>query len=171
MPLHMKAWEFARKKLNAQFDYEFFFSKKGMKEKDIVQVYNQKFNCHLDESDVETAKHQYFTNNISSAKSIDPVVALVKNYKDILPMSVVSGGTRKNIIKELQIVRIDSHFKIILTADDHLKPKPAPDLFLEAARLMNVEPRYCQVFEDGDLGLEAAVNAGMIATDVRPFLL
>ncbi len=58
---------------------------------------------------------------------------------------------------------------MVLTADDGLPPKPAPDLFLEAARRLNVEPRACQVFEDADSGLEAARLAGMLATDVRPF--
>ena len=49
-------------------------------------------------------------------------------------------------------------------------PSPAPDLFLEAARRLGVEPRICQVFEDADAGLEAARRAGMRATDVRPVL-
>jgi beta-phosphoglucomutase-like phosphatase (HAD superfamily) len=35
---------------------------------------------------------------------------------------------------------------------------------------MNVEPESCQVFEDGDLGIEAAKKAGMIITDVRPHI-
>jgi beta-phosphoglucomutase-like phosphatase (HAD superfamily) len=42
-------------------------------------------------------------------------------------------------------------------------------MFLEAARRMNVEPKFCQVFEDGDLGLEAARRAGMLATNIRLF--
>jgi len=54
-------------------------------------------------------------------------------------------------------------------ADDPLPPKPAPDLFVEAARRMQVPPEKCQVFEDGDAGLEAARRAGMLATNVRPF--
>ena len=58
-------------------------------------------------------------------------------------------------------------FDVILTAEDPFKPKPAPDAFLEAARRMHVEPCFCQVFEDGDAGLEAARKAGMISTDIR----
>ena len=56
----------------------------------------------------------------------------------------------------------------VLTADDGLLPKPEPDLFLEAACRIGIEPCYCQVFEDADAGLEAARRAGMLATDVRP---
>jgi HAD superfamily hydrolase (TIGR01509 family) len=54
-----------------------------------------------------------------------------------------------------------------LTADDDIRPKPAPDLFLEAARRIGIAPLLCQVFEDGDLGLDAARAAGMLPTDIR----
>ena len=43
MPLHMKAWEFAVVQSGAVWDYEFFFSKKGMPGKDIIELYNQYF--------------------------------------------------------------------------------------------------------------------------------
>jgi HAD superfamily hydrolase (TIGR01509 family) len=59
---------------------------------------------------------------------------------------------------------------VILTADDGLPPKPAPDIFLEAAQRLNIAPAYCQVFEDGDSGIEAAHKAGMIVTDIRKYL-
>jgi HAD superfamily hydrolase (TIGR01509 family) len=43
------------------------------------------------------------------------------------------------------------------------RPKPAPDLFLHAAKAMDVDPRHCLVIEDSDLGVAAAQAAGMIA--------
>ena len=45
--------------------------------------------------------------------------------------------------------------------------KPEPDVFLEAARRLRVEPATCVVFEDTDIGLEAARRAGMAGVDVR----
>jgi HAD superfamily hydrolase (TIGR01509 family) len=68
---------------------------------------------------------------------------------------------------ELAALGLSQFFQVIITADDDVRPKPAPDIFLEAARRLRVEPEHCQVFEDGDLGLEAARIAGMLATDVR----
>jgi HAD superfamily hydrolase (TIGR01509 family) len=63
-----------------------------------------------------------------------------------------------------------SCFTAIITADDKdIQPKPSPEIFLEAARRIDVTPQFCQVFEDGDLGLEAARKAGMLATDIRVF--
>jgi beta-phosphoglucomutase-like phosphatase (HAD superfamily) len=47
------------------------------------------------------------------------------------------------------------------------RQKPAPDIFLEAARRIGVEPRHCRAYEDTDLGMAAIRAAGMEAVDVR----
>jgi HAD superfamily hydrolase (TIGR01509 family) len=81
---------------------------------------------------------------------------------------VASGGSRENVLLSLTLIGIRQYFTAIITADDDgVQPKPSPDIFLEAARRIHVPPQYCQVFEDGDIGLEAARKAGMIATDIR----
>ncbi|NJK93613.1 MAG: HAD-IA family hydrolase [Bacteroidales bacterium] len=98
----------------------------------------------------------------------DPIFALVLKYHKKLPMSIGTGGSRKSVELMLDWLGIASYFDYIVTANDVEKHKPEPDTFLECARLMNIEPRYCQVFEDGDMGIMAAHTAGMIVTDVRP---
>jgi HAD superfamily hydrolase (TIGR01509 family) len=55
----------------------------------------------------------------------------------------------------------------VVTQDDVPRPKPAPDIFLEAARRLGLAPAECLAFEDGDLGLAAIRAAGMAAVDVR----
>ena len=45
--------------------------------------------------------------------------------------------------------------------------KPDPETFLKCAGQMHIEPRYIEVFEDAELGIQAARNAGMKVTDVR----
>jgi len=169
MPLHMKSWEYAMKKFNLPFDYEFFFSKKGMKETDIIEILKSKYN-NLKPEEIVFAKHEYFMNNIHEIKPIKEVVDVVENYKNVFPMAVVSGGVRKIVHEELRIIGIEKYFKAILTADDSIKPKPAPDLFLHASKLLNVMPEECQVFEDGELGIEAALKANMMVIDVREFI-
>jgi beta-phosphoglucomutase-like phosphatase (HAD superfamily) len=170
MPLHMDAWKEAVENIGAVYDHDLFYSNKGMKEKDIVDLYNSKHKTSLDVDLLVEAKHKIFRENISKIKRMDIVANIAMKYKNILPMAVVSGGTKENVFYELRVTGLGSLFKIILTADDSFAPKPAPDLFLEAARLLNVKPTYCQVFEDGDLGIQAAINAGMIVTDVRIYI-
>jgi haloacid dehalogenase superfamily, subfamily IA, variant 3 with third motif having DD or ED len=170
MPLHMKAWEYALTQAGAVWDYDFFFSKKGMPGKDIIEMYNQYFPMKLLFDKVVKVKQNYFSIHRKDFQPIQPVVDIVLHYKDILPMAVASGGTLENVEIQLQSLGIRSFFKAIVTADDNVKPKPSPDIFLETAKRIDIPPKYCQVFEDGDLGLEAAKKAGMMATDVRTFL-
>ena len=170
MPVHMEAWENTLKNLKAFYDYDLFFSARGMKEKDIVNLYNKKYHTTWDPSKIVEAKHDYFRKHLSNIKPIQPVVDIVKEYLSLLPMAVVSGGTKEIITAELNAINILNHFKVVLTADDLFKPKPAPDLFIEAARILDISYNECQVFEDADLGIEAAKNAGMMITDVRQYI-
>ena len=167
MPLHMKAWENAVASRGGLWEPEFFSSKKGMPEEDIVVLYNARYGVCFDPVDTVRAKHQFFRSRASEFKPIPHVVNIVLKYREVLPMAVASGGTLENVSLELEALHIRGFFKAILTADDDIKPKPAPDIFLEAAKRLGVAPEYCQAFEDGDLGLEAARIAGMLPTDVR----
>ena len=83
-------------------------------------------------------------------------------------MAVASGGTREIIEATLLAVNLLDLFEAVVTIEDvQGRGKPAPDMFLEAARRLRVPPNECTVFEDSDEGIEAAYRAGMSATDVR----
>jgi HAD superfamily hydrolase (TIGR01509 family) len=62
---------------------------------------------------------------------------------------------------------IRQYFDIVITANDVENFKPHPETFLKCAEMMHIDPQFIEVFEDGDLGIEAALEAGMQATDVR----
>ena len=61
-------------------------------------------------------------------------------------------------------------FDALVTSEDVVNQKPAPDIFLEAARRIGVPPRFCRAYEDTDLGMQAIRAAGMEAVDVRQVL-
>jgi HAD superfamily hydrolase (TIGR01509 family) len=86
-------------------------------------------------------------------------------------MACGTGGTRFYANKTLELAGVRNHFEHIVTAEDVENHKPHPDTFLRAAELIGVDPEYCQVFEDSPLGIQAAETAGMIATDITPFLI
>jgi len=167
MPLHMRAWEHVISSQGGVWEYDFFFSRKGMPEEAIVLVYNQHYGQMLDPVYTVKIKHEYFYSRLQELQPISYVVEVARKYFGTLPMSVASGGTKRTVELELETLNIRQLFPVILTADDDIKPKPAPDIFLEAARRMGVAPELCQVFEDGELGLEAARTAGMMPTDIR----
>jgi HAD superfamily hydrolase (TIGR01509 family) len=170
MPIHIAAWcdSFAARGITCPED--FIQSVTGMPAEKIVAVFNQRYHHHIDALAFAAEKNRRARERLSEAAPIDPVVDIVRRYRGTLPMAVASGGTRDNVLLTLDVLGLVDSFETIITADDPVKPKPDPDIFLEAARRMQVEPRHCQVFEDGDAGLEAARTAGMVATDIRPFV-
>ena len=168
MPLHMKAWEHAITQAGGVWNYDFIFSKKGMQGKDILALYNKSFGFDLDAEYTARVKQEYFHKHCAEMKPIDTVVDIVHQYASRLPMAIASGGSRENVLLSLKLIGIEEYFATIITADDKdVQPKPSPEIFLEAAKRINVDPKLCQVFEDGDIGLEAARNAGMLGTDIR----
>jgi len=139
-------------------------------EKHIIELFNEKYKDNVDCQKFLEEKHDRFRSKLKEVKPIEPVVDIVKKFYEKLPMAVVSGGTRLNVLLTLEVLKLDSLFDAILTADDHVKSKPFPDILIEAAWQLKLNPSDCQVFEDGELGLRAARDAGMIATDIRLFL-
>jgi HAD superfamily hydrolase (TIGR01509 family) len=74
---------------------------------------------------------------------------------------------RRLVTRTLAALGITDWFAAVVAAEDTARHKPEPDVFLEAARRMNADPATCTVYEDTDIGLEAARRAGMQAVDVR----
>jgi HAD superfamily hydrolase (TIGR01509 family) len=78
-----------------------------------------------------------------------------------LRMAVASSGVRPYVTAVLQTVGLIGRFPAIVTGDDVINGKPAPDVFLAAARAVQTEPPYCLVLEDAPVGVQAAKAAGM----------
>jgi len=92
---------------------------------------------------------------------IEPTVEFARRVAKTHPVGVASGGPRKNVLHSLEIAGLAALFRWFVTADDVVHGKPAPDMFLLAAKLMGVEPTQCLVFEDAEPGMRAAEAAGM----------
>ncbi|HGY55352.1 MAG TPA: HAD family phosphatase [Caldithrix abyssi] len=170
MPLHFEAWRETFKKFGRSYPHDFVNARKGMRVADVVREYNRHYNDHLNVLRFTAIKEEIALKRLQTVKPIEPVAEVVRHHAGILPMAVCSGSPEKSVRISLQAVGLAGLFKVILTADDGLAPKPAPDMFLEAARCLNVVPERCQVFEDGDYGIEAAEKAGMIVTDIRKYI-
>ncbi len=170
MPLHFKAWQETYEALGRKYPHEFVDERKGMPIHEVVKQYNTAHNDNINVQEFVKDRERRVKIRLVSVEPIAPVIDVVKKYKGILPMAVCSGSVRESVDISIKAIGLEAFFKVVLTSDDQLKPKPAPDMFLEAARRLDVEPAECQVFEDGDLGIEAAINAGMIATDIRKYI-
>jgi beta-phosphoglucomutase len=80
-----------------------------------------------------------------------------------LRLAVCTASTPENMALAFARHPIDRWVETVVSPADGLRGKPHPDIFLEAARRLGVEPAACVVFEDAPLGVEAARRAGMAA--------
>jgi len=78
-----------------------------------------------------------------------------------IPCAIGSSTEQKNVQLGLRLLGLESFFQTAVTAEHVQRGKPAPDVFLQAAEKVGVDPRRCVVFEDAPSGVEAARAAGM----------
>lgn len=169
MPLHYKAWVAALREHGADFPEALFYEMAGIPTPKIIELLNQRHGWTIPVAEATDQKEAMFEAMIPQVTPIDPVVKLIKQYAGQLPMAVATGGTRALVSKTLTSLHLLEHFQHLVTADDVEHGKPAPDIFLEAARRLGIPPEQCCAFEDADLGLQAARAAMMPVIDIRVF--
>ena len=170
MPIHMEAWCDTFHAYGFECPKIFLNEVKGMPAVKIVEEFNRRFRQDIGAEAFAREKNERARNGLHLAEPLQPVLDIVNRFKGRLPMAVASGGIRANVLLIIEAIGLKGVFDAVITADDAVEPKPSPAIFLEAARRIHVESRFCQVFEDGDMGLQAARRAGMAATDVRKYI-
>lgn len=167
MPLHRQLWDDCLRPYGVSLPPDYIDTHAGKPTDVIVDRINHEFGVRIDATEFQEVKEGRFRERIDEAPPIGPVVELARAHRGRLPMAVVSGGCRANVVASLEAIDAADWFAVVLTADDPIAPKPAPDLFVEAARQIGVDPRSCHALEDADAGVTAARAAGMSVTDVR----
>lgn len=169
MPYHFQGWRKACKKFGATIDTAFLRKHTGSPGWIIADeiIKENKLDGKVTAEEIIEEKLKEFYEIQHNVKPIEAVAGIARKYHGILPMAVGTGGHRYAVERTLEMTSLRQYFDIIVTANDVKNFKPHPETFLRCAELMNVEPKYIEVFEDGDLGIEAAYEAGMMVTDVR----
>ena len=170
LPVHLATWNIVGKKYGFVFDPQILIEMTGRPTIEFAERVVEQYELSADPIEIMLLKQTSFWDMAHLLEPIDKVVSIVKANYGKLPMSVGTGAGRKSTQVQLETLDLLQYFDAIVTAEDVTSHKPKPETFLECARLMGVEPQYCQVFEDGVLGIEAAEKAGMMVTDVRPFI-
>jgi beta-phosphoglucomutase family hydrolase len=167
MPLHWIAWSSVSKKYGLHFPEERFYALGGVPSRDILKMLSQEQNIPLDHLAVSLEKENAYLPLLPQVQPIHEIVSIARENHRQLPMAVASGGVKHIIEQVLAHLGIRDLFDAIVTSEDVRRQKPAPDIFLEAARRIGISPQECRAYEDTDLGMQAIRDAGMDAIDVR----
>jgi beta-phosphoglucomutase family hydrolase len=171
MPLHWRAWQIIAARHRIHFPMDRFYSLGGVPSRDILKMLSAEQGLSLDHLAVAKEKEAEYLPLIAQVEPINTVVGIARENFGKIPMAVASGGTSSGIAQVLNHLGIRSLFRAVVTSDMVKRQKPAPDIFLEAARQIGVPPQFCRAYEDTDLGIQAIRAARMEAVDVRELLV
>jgi beta-phosphoglucomutase-like phosphatase (HAD superfamily) len=167
MPAHYQAWLETLRPHGIAFPEDRFYAMGGMPTGKILERLFAEAGRIPDVDGLTRQKEAAFVRKISEIRPIAKVVEVARRGRGVLPMAIASGGHRHMVEMTLRQIGILDWFPVLVAAEDTVKHKPEPDVFLEAARRLDVALGICTVYEDTDLGIEAARRAGMRWIDVR----
>ncbi len=167
MPLHWQAWQTLIQRHGFQFSQERFYALGGIPSRQIVDTINKEQGLTLNTIQVAREKEEAYLALLERVRPIEAIVQIAREHRGRMPMAVASGGTQRVIGRVLGHLNLGELFQCVVTSEDVTRQKPAPDIFLEAARRIGVPPHLCRAYEDTELGLQAIRAAGMEAIDVR----
>jgi beta-phosphoglucomutase family hydrolase len=166
MPLHYIAWKKALAEWNCAFDEQLFYAWGGKPVREIVAELNRMHGLNMPVETVAERKEDLYLAQLPQLKPIPEVLHLIHAQHGRIPFAVVSGSRRNSVVGSLTALGLLDKFDTIVSAEDYKNAKPAPDAFLLAAARLGVAPADCLVFEDTDLGIQAATAAGMAAIKI-----
>lgn len=166
MPLHYKAWKQALAEWNCDYPEKLFYAWGGKPVRKIIADLNEMRGLQMPIGPLAARKEALYLAQLPELKAIPPVLEQILKQFGKIPLAVASGSRRDSVIGSLTALKLLDKFETLVCAEDYAHGKPAPDCFLLAAKRLKVEPRKCLVFEDTDLGVEAATAAGMSSVRV-----
>uniref|UniRef100_A0A7S3GXE4 Phosphatase n=1 Tax=Spumella elongata TaxID=89044 RepID=A0A7S3GXE4_9STRA len=172
MPAFWEAWVQTCQIYDLDFNEKRFYSMAGIPVRDIFEILISEAKHLKVKPDIDTiVKTKLEVSAITVAEigtpKIDAVVAIAHKYHGKVPLAVASSGNRSNVMQALRDNGILDMFDAVVTAEDVVNHKPAPDIFLLAAHKLGCDPTKCRGYEDANAGLIALQAAGMEAIDVR----
>lgn len=168
MPGHYVSWRKTMSRYGISFTEERFYALGGVPTVKIIEMLAAEAGLTLDAAAVAQEKEQAFHEvSLASVKPVEPVVAIARQYRDKMPVAVATGSAGWAARVVLEHIGVLDWFQTLVAAEDTENHKPEPDVYLEAARRLKVDPTRCCAFEDTDMGLESARRAGMTAIDIR----
>lgn len=168
---HYLAWKNLANELGFDFTEEQNEAFKGVSRRRCLEILLELGGITVDDSQFEQwlqEKNEDYLSYIAKmdASEILPDVPKVLNFLKENGVPMALGSASKNAVPILEKVNLLSYFDTVVDGNKVTRAKPDPEVFLIAARDINVAPEQCVVFEDAVAGIEAANRADMISIGI-----
>lgn len=161
MPAHLNAWEATAVQFEFPYDRDWIHSMGGKPSASIAEQVSLRYSIDLDYLAVADFKMKTFSQFEEKGQVIAHTFEVLLSIFGEKKIAIGTGSQRKNAIKLLEDRNLTDYLDSIVTSSDVEKFKPYPDTFLMAAENLGLKASSCVVFEDTELGKQAAHAAGM----------
>lgn len=112
----------------------------------------------------EALYRKLYKHDIQEVAGLLALIELLHQQK--LPAAIATTANAKNRAFALKALTLEDAFTVIVGEEHVRHGKPDPEIYLQAAHQLQVEPKYCLVFEDSPPGVKAGKAAGMTVVGV-----
>ena len=162
--VYLEIWQSVFEKYGYKMTKELYVNVMGTGRKNVIKTFLENFGDDLPiEKMYEEKDNQLFyiieNQGIPLKKGVKELFSMLKekNYK----IALATSAKRERVEKQIKDKWLKESFDAIVCGDDVEKGKPSPDIFLKAAKKIDVEPENCFVVEDSPAGIKAAFSGGM----------
>lgn len=149
-------------KYGSTFDETIQKQMTGRKESEALSLFKDYFHLSVAVDELQSIRKDMLLKNLHKVSMNDGLLELMDILKRLNIKTAIATSTYRDFaIAVLETIQIKDKFEVIVTGDQVEKGKPNPEIFLEAAALLQVMPNECLVVEDAQSGVEAAFNAQM----------
>lgn len=157
----------ALNKINYNIDYDFF----------IKECYGKHYKeflpkIGLNEKEIETihgTKKRVYVEYLNKAKINIQLFSILKLVKNEYYIALVTTASKKNSEEILDYFNKKDLFDLIISAEDVKNKKPDPEGFIKAMNYFSITPEETLIFEDSDVGIEAAIRSGAKIFKIEKF--
>jgi HAD superfamily hydrolase (TIGR01509 family) len=166
MPLHYLAWRQAVAEWGCELGEDLFYAWAGWPVADIIAGLNTRQGSTMPVAAVAQRREDLYRQMLPKLTAVPEVLHHIQDAHGRIPLAIVSGGARDSVTASLTTLGLLDRFDVMVCAEDYTKPKPDPEAFVLAASRLGVPAQSCLVFEDAELGIQAATAAGMASVRV-----
>ncbi len=165
--LYARAWAAGFSSVGHEMSLAWYRRRAGLSERELIRAFEEGTGTRIgDPEAVVGTVRQSYVAGLAHLSEVAEVADIARRFHRKMRLAVASGGPRLLVEASLVQLGLAQLFDVVVTREDAVNPKPAPDIFFEAIRRLGLPAARCVAFEDSPEGLEAAAAAGLSVIDV-----